>query len=77
MRTTGPGAVEARVILAPLLRELNEKERRILYLRFVEERTQQQIGEEYGVAQMQVSRWLSSILRRLHGRLVLDMPEAV
>ena len=72
------GAVEARLVLEPLMRDLTERERRILYLRFVEERTQQQIGEEFGVAQMQVSRWLSSILRRLRQQLVTtDVPEAV
>lgn len=66
------GAVEARLVLEPLMRDLSARERRILYLRFVEERTQQQIGDEYGVAQMQVSRWLTAILRRLHDQLVVD-----
>jgi RNA polymerase sigma-B factor len=65
-------AVEARLVLEPLMRDLSERERRILYLRFVEERTQQQIGDEFGVAQMQVSRWLSSILRRLREQLAAD-----
>ncbi len=58
-------AVEARVMLEPLLDRLTADERRLLHLRFVEDRTQQQIGEEYGATQAQVSRWLSSILNRM------------
>jgi RNA polymerase sigma-B factor len=43
------------------------RERLILYLRFVEGRTQAEIGEEVGVTQMQVSRLLSRISgRRVH-----------
>ncbi|MBA3781879.1 sigma-70 family RNA polymerase sigma factor [Nocardioides sp. InS609-2] len=70
------GAVEARLVLAPLLRGLTERERRILHLRFVEELTQQQIGDEYGVAQMQVSRWLSGILQQLRDQLEPDLLQA-
>ncbi|WP_426245140.1 sigma-70 family RNA polymerase sigma factor [Nocardioides sp. LHG3406-4] len=69
-------AAEARLTLAPLLRRLTDDERRILYLRFVEDRTQQQIGDEYGVAQMQVSRWLSRILLRLREQLGTDVLQA-
>ncbi len=58
-------ASEARVVLAPVVRQLSERDRRILYLRFFEDRTQEQIGHELGVTQMQVSRLLSRILRRL------------
>ena len=70
------GAVEARAVLGPLMRGLTERERRLLHLRFVEERTQQQIGDEYGVAQMQVSRWLSGILARLRDQLEPDLLQA-
>lgn len=58
-------ASEARVVLAPVVRQLSERDRRILYLRFFEDWTQEQIGTELGVTQMQVSRLLSRILRRL------------
>jgi RNA polymerase sigma-B factor len=53
--------------VAPLLRGLPERERRILYLRFFEERTQSEIADEFGISQMHVSRLLSrtlSLLRR-------------
>jgi RNA polymerase sigma-B factor len=66
-------AAEARAILAPVVPQLTERDRRILYLRFFEERTQEQIGEEIGVTQMQVSRLLRRILRDL--RTELDKAE--
>ncbi|WP_232675914.1 sigma-70 family RNA polymerase sigma factor [Nocardioides sp. R-C-SC26] len=62
-------AAEARVVLGPALTELSERDRTVLYLRFYEERTQQQIGDQFGVPQMQVSRWLSRILRDLRGQI--------
>jgi RNA polymerase sigma-B factor len=62
-------AVEARVILRTLTKELSPRERLILYLRFVEGRTQAEIGDEIGVTQMQVSRLLSRILQKMRARL--------
>jgi RNA polymerase sigma-B factor len=64
-----PQAAEARVLLAPVIRSLSERDRRILYLRFFEDRTQQEIGEEIGVTQMQVSRLLSRITAELRESL--------
>ncbi len=58
-------AAEARVILGTLTRDLTPRERLILYLRFVEGRTQSEIGAEIGVTQMQVSRLLNRTLSRL------------
>ncbi|MER5197305.1 RNA polymerase sigma factor SigF [Streptomyces sp. NPDC002755] len=51
--------------LAPLLTQLDERERLILHWRFVEELTQAQIGERLGCSQMHVSRLLSGTLKRL------------
>ncbi|MGW1727822.1 RNA polymerase sigma factor SigF [Streptomyces sp. NPDC002306] len=51
--------------LAPLIAGLDERERRIIHMRFVEELTQAQIGEHLGVSQMHVSRLLSRTLARL------------
>jgi RNA polymerase sigma-B factor len=62
-------AVEARAILRTLTKELKPRERLILYLRFVEGRTQKEIGEEIGVTQMQVSRLLTSILTGMRTRM--------
>lgn len=62
-------AAEARVVLGPLVRGLSQRDRRILYLRYFEQRTQQQIGDEIGVTQMQVSRIIGRILERLREQL--------
>ena len=70
----GPNAVDARVILAPAVRHLAERDRRIIYLRFFEGRTQREIGDELGVTQMQVSRLLNRILRELRESLSTGDP---
>jgi RNA polymerase sigma-B factor len=62
-------ASEARMVLAPVVRRLTERDRRILFLRYVEDRTQAEIGEDLGVTQMQVSRLLSRILADLRDQL--------
>jgi len=61
----GASSAEARVALGPVVRELSERDRRIIYLRFFEGLSQQEIGAELGVTQMQVSRLLQRILTRL------------
>jgi RNA polymerase sigma-B factor len=58
-------AADARATLGPVVRSLPDRDRQIIYLRFFEEQTQEQIGEELGVTQMQVSRLLARILRDL------------
>ena len=54
--------------------DLTDRERLVLELRFVEERTQSQIGEQIGVSQMQVSRILRSVISRLRADVVDDQP---
>ncbi|MET7443475.1 RNA polymerase sigma factor SigF [Streptomyces sp. NPDC004082] len=51
--------------LAPMIAELDERDRQIIHMRFVEELTQSQIGERLGVSQMHVSRLLSRTLAHL------------
>ncbi|MEU0400554.1 RNA polymerase sigma factor SigF [Streptomyces sp. NPDC006197] len=58
--------------LAPLLEDLDERDRRIIHLRFVEELTQAQIGERLGCSQMHVSRLLSRTLNRLREGMLAD-----
>lgn len=53
--------------VAPSIRALPPRERRILYLRFFENRTQSEIAAEIGVSQMHVSRILSATLTTLRG----------
>jgi len=56
--------------LAPLIAELDDRERRIIHLRFVEERTQAEIGRELGISQMHVSRLISRMVQRLRAGLL-------
>lgn len=62
-------STEARLALRPLMGSLTERERRILELRYFENRTQAEIGEDVGVTQEQVSRLLTSILLKLRRSL--------
>jgi RNA polymerase sigma-B factor len=54
--------------LAPALRDLPERERMILYLRFFEGKTQTEIAEELGISQMHVSRLVSQSLEKLRNQ---------
>ncbi|WP_309058750.1 sigma-70 family RNA polymerase sigma factor, partial [Streptomyces sp.] len=56
--------------LAPMIAELDERERRIVHWRFVEELTQAEIGERLGCSQMHVSRLLSRTLKRLRAGML-------
>jgi len=56
--------------LAPLIERLPERDRRLLQMRFGEELTQAQIGEELGYSQMHVSRLLSRTLAKLRAGLL-------
>ncbi|GHG28158.1 RNA polymerase sigma factor SigF [Streptomyces filamentosus] len=56
--------------LAPLIADLDERDRRIIHMRFVEELTQAQIGERLGCSQMHVSRLLSRTVKRLREGLL-------
>jgi RNA polymerase sigma-B factor len=62
-------SAEARVVLAPPVRRLRPRDRTILYLRFYEDRTQQEIADELCITQAQVSRGLSRILHDLQTHL--------
>ncbi|WP_329389989.1 SigB/SigF/SigG family RNA polymerase sigma factor [Streptomyces sp. NBC_01351] len=58
--------------LAPLLEELDERDRLILRLRFGQDKTQAEIGAELGISQMQVSRLLSRTLTRLRAGMLSE-----
>ena len=68
----GLGPAEARVMLGEVVRQLSERDRRILHLRFFRGATQQQIAADIGVTQMHVSRLISRILRELREQLTED-----
>lgn len=56
--------------LAPMIADLDERERKIVHWRFVEELTQAEIGERLGCSQMHVSRLLSRTLKRLRAGML-------
>ncbi|MDP9329062.1 MAG: SigB/SigF/SigG family RNA polymerase sigma factor [Actinomycetota bacterium] len=59
------GLLEGWASIALAVKELPERERRVLYLRFFAGRTQSEIAAEIGVSQMHVSRILSQTIDRL------------
>ncbi|MFE4001154.1 sigma-70 family RNA polymerase sigma factor [Nocardioides sp. YIM B13467] len=56
---------EARVIVEEALDQLDEADRTIVRLRFVDGLSQAEIGEKIGATQAQVSRALARIIRRM------------
>lgn len=70
------GAVEASVMLEPAVRRLSARDRRIVYLRFYEERSQREIGDAVGLTQAQVSRVLARILADIRDVLGSEAPVA-
>lgn len=75
---TDPGfdLVEQRLAVNSALRRLQPKERRVLHMRFVEDRTQSDIASQIGVSQMQVSRILKRTLDRLERSVELSTARA-
>jgi RNA polymerase sigma-B factor len=61
--------VEGRIALDAALPYLEERERLVLHLRFVEDMTQSQIAERIGHSQMHVSRILRRALARIRDRI--------
>ncbi|MBA3739186.1 MAG: RNA polymerase sigma factor SigF [Actinobacteria bacterium] len=55
-------ALEDRVSVGPLLKQLAPRERRMLYLRFFKGLTQSEIADRLGISQMHVSRLLAKTL---------------
>jgi RNA polymerase sigma-B factor len=64
---------EARLIIDRAVERLDESERRLIWLRFFEQRSQSDIATELGISQMQVSRLLTRLMLKL--RSIIGMPE--
>ncbi|MGH3358218.1 MAG: sigma-70 family RNA polymerase sigma factor [Nocardioidaceae bacterium] len=62
---------EAHVVVAPAVRELCDRDRDIIELRFFHDWTQERIAQELGITQMQVSRLITRIMRDLRTRLTV------
>jgi RNA polymerase sigma-B factor len=63
---------ETRLLLASGLRALDERERRIVFLRFHADMTEQQIARAVGVSQAHVSRLLDVALAKLRNELTRE-----
>lgn len=57
--------VEDRVTVERLMDALTDRERDVVHMRFANGWSQSRIGNEIGVSQMQVSRWLRAITEKL------------
>lgn len=66
---------ESMVDLERALHVLDERERVVVRLRYHDELSQSEIGRRIGVSQMQVSRILSRICRKLHAAMTVDEAE--
>lgn len=62
--------VERKMLLDDLIADLDERDRRIVELRFLDEWSQSDIAEDIGVSQVHVSRLLRQILADLQERLL-------
>ena len=74
---SGVDRIEAQATVYAAARQLTERDRTILYLRFGEDLTQAEIAERVGVSQMQVSRLLRKSVRRLQELTADDEPAPV
>ena len=63
---------EDRAVLAPGFRALDERERRILHLRFFEGLTQSQIAQQIGISQMHVSRLIRRSLEKIRDEIAAE-----
>jgi RNA polymerase sigma-B factor len=61
----GYAIAEQRVLLEGLMRGVPTRDREILHMRYFEDMTQAQIGDVFGVSQMQVSRLLRHSIERM------------
>ena len=59
------GAVDKRLLISELLKELSPQERTIIVLRYFRSNTQSEIAQVLGVSQVQISRLERKILNRM------------
>ena len=68
--------VEDVATVADAMQMLSERDRRVLHLRFFEDRTQSEIAQQIGVSQMQISRILRRAIARLSELTLSETPVA-
>ncbi|MBO9129818.1 RNA polymerase sporulation sigma factor SigF [Bacillus sp. 165] len=58
-----------KIALKEAIRELDERERLIVYLRYYKDQTQSEVAERLGISQVQVSRLEKKILKQIKDRI--------
>ncbi len=66
---------EDRAVLAPGFRVLDDRERKILHLRFFKGLTQSQIAQQIGISQMHVSRLIRRALEKIREEIASEGEE--
>ncbi|MFI6056470.1 sigma-70 family RNA polymerase sigma factor [Streptomyces violascens] len=72
----GFGTVIDREAVKPALKALPERESKILYMRFSQDKTQNQIATELGISQMHVSRLITRTCTRVREQALPEHHEA-
>ena len=72
MESQGSGMQQLlnKVVLEQLLEELPQEERRLIVMRYLQEKTQSEVAKVMGVSQVQIIRLEKRILRQLREKLV-------
>ena len=58
-----------KIVLKDAIRELDERERLIVYLRYYKDQTQSEVADRLGISQVQVSRLEKKILQQMKDRM--------
>jgi len=67
---SGETAILERLSLSKALQNLDERSRKIIFLRYFKEETQQMVAEKMGISQVQVSRLEKKIMEELRSRFL-------
>lgn len=59
-----------KLVLREIIDKLDEREKKIIYLRYYRDKTQSEIAKELGVSQVQISRLEAKLLERMRKELV-------
>ena len=56
------------IVIKETIKDLSEREKRILSLRFMQGKTQMEVAKEIGISQAQVSRLEKNVIDRIKGK---------
>ena len=63
----GGGYEKDEISIKDEIKKLDDRERNIMYLRFMQGKTQMEVAREVGISQAQVSRLEKNALKRIKG----------